>query len=235
MAAKAKRTHGRKGAEAPLLPRDVSMLLKFARVDLDTLSLGQRFDWRVWALQFATGRTAERVVTSNGRSFSTGEVDGVIYTNRSAIAEEYEFFSDETLRRAQASLVECLEHLRSKEGWSVPRAGQRRIGFSNDGTPVISYEGSEHGTFLERAVDALVAHWRLVRLCARRGCPNLFVASGRRRYCTTSCSQKAQWARFLTKHPTRDRDYQAEYDARIRKRHGRNVKATRQARRGKLR
>ncbi len=62
--------------------------------------------------------------------------------------------------------------------------------------------------FFHKATDLLTDSWARLRWCQR--CRKLFLAYGRKAYCSPRCSQQVRWEQFKKKHPKRQRDYRAE-------------------------
>jgi hypothetical protein len=184
----------------------LNSLLTFLGRTFGDLTPGERLDLELWAAAFAGGK-------------------GGLLTGGTA-AELGSPFPE--LRDAQAMLMSGIRALRRDGVWRVDQPLARLLVLSPNGRLTTRYEGPDVEMFLARAADLITEHWHLVRACPV--CPKLFVRRGRRIYCSTACSQKAQWEKFLAKHPKRERDYQSEHARRIKRRSGQTrIKTRRQS------
>lgn len=92
------------------------------------------------------------------------------------------------------------------------------------------HAGSFHDRFLEAVANLLETHWRNIRQCGE--CHHWFLKSGKRKYCSPKCTNRAQWKKFMAKGGRKKRDYNQEYRHRIQKQSGqKNAKIQQRPRR----
>jgi hypothetical protein len=145
----------------------------------------------------------------------------------------------------QREVRDALKRLAAGKSWAWPvrprkiglvpaRAdvGEHDAGRATDASRhlVRRTHGSFEASFYASVDGILFAGWERVRVCAAPTCKpkRLFVpADPRQRYCSPECLRRTTWEKFA---PTRKRDYKAEYDQRIAKRHGPKVKARHRSR-----
>jgi hypothetical protein len=172
-------------------------LFDFLRTDLATLTPGQLLGMRadLWAF------VGPEIVENPSWDGNLPTVDVL-----------------ETLQRVARAGIQ-----RVREGeWFELEAGIK-YGIALAGDRVI--RGNQRGTFddLFRAavMETLQGYWHRLPECPR--CHAIFVKVGKQKYCSPTCASRAHWDAFKARR--RARDHHSEYERRVKKRLGPNVKA----------
>ena len=174
-------------------------LFEFARTDLSKLTPGQTADLfsNAWAFP-APFLTPIRPV---------------------ALTEK----NKKTLRQVRSDIRVGLQALKDGHTWKVPgRSPALLLRPHPTRFAVRLYRGSVRQMFLAAVADVLLEIGPKLRRCKNPSCGELFLRQGKLIYCSPACSQKTRWARFVIKHPNRQRKYSKEYLQRLKKRKGQN-------------
>jgi hypothetical protein len=203
-------------------------LLEFARIDLDTSTLGALLDLELNAFLFArSGQEQDKVTFRKGKVVPK---DAVRIENPKLVSDPGGIFPVEALRAAQTQLRDGIELLRRGRAWrlTVPKRVEVH---AFGGFAWKRVDAGHVDRLLARAVDVIVAGWADVRACAREGCGNWFVPVRRQIFCSAICTRTTHWEKFIKRNPSRRRDYHGEYEQRIKSKLGPKVKVAKRTRR----
>ena len=200
----------------------------FLRTDLTTLTPGQQLGMRADSRAFMGPAEVERTTPAAGVENMPALLDESLHpTHREGRAAI----------QAQLPTVEMLQQVQreAREGIQRVREGKRfeleegfRYGIARRGDHIYRTlpVGPFRVLFLAAVMDVVRTHWPRLRECPQ--CRALFLKSGKRKYCSTVCGNRAHWDAFVKAHADRSqRDHHQEYARRIQKKLGPKVKARR--------
>lgn len=184
-------------------------LMAFLRRDLPALDDPRWPETQHGAWEFATIRGA-LVVPDD-------DLDGAARPSHSA------------LTRVQEEVRHGIQQVRRNKWWELSEPityGLAQIGRTLIGGP---QRGSFRSLFAQTAMEVIKAEWSRLRTCPH--CSHLFIKLGKQAYCAQDCAQTARWDRF--KAVRAPRDFHAERQNALRKRHGAHLHVGRKTRRVK--
>ena len=181
-------------------------LMEFLRLDLGTLDVPRSAETQQAAWEFATSRGAlvER----------DDDLDAANRPRHSALV------------RLQDEIKHGIQRVRSGEWWELTEPvsyGIARMGGKLIGGP---QRGLLRSLFVQTAMDIIKEEWARLRACPH--CARMFIRLGKQAYCSPGCSQKERWNRF--KVGRAPRDFHAERQNALRKRHGAQIRVGRNKR-----
>jgi hypothetical protein len=198
----------------------VTWILQFVYVDLETLDDEAVYAYTVEAVQLITG--ASTVTGTDKRAMYEAYGPRRRGTQFSTPARTL-------LTDLQGRLTDGVDALKAGQPWQIAGPRRWRLEVRTDGTISTEYEDELRTRFTAAAAETLSAMWKDLRWCSRHSCGRRFLPISRRQqYCEPRCSNLARWARFA---PKRERDYPAEYEARLKRRYGRKMRVHRHKRR----
>ncbi len=157
------------------------------------------------------------------------EILRTIESRRAALTDDHSL--DQVVRALRARLPHGLRELRAGRPWFLPKADLALVAparvTSSSAKRRLQRVYLVAGTtdlLLLYAAELIVNHWDLVRVCPQ--CDHDFGRIRRQEYCSSRCSQRARWERYVEQHGPKRRDYHAEHERRQRKKLG-NVKVGR--------
>ena len=199
---------------------DLRWLLGFATDDLNQLPPGALFDRARQLNAFMFGRMAK---PSGSLIAQLSMAKQLVPSDMSRKPEAIRMRTLQAMLPLQRALGEGLERLVAGKEWELP--GLPSTVLVVDGKFARRVRGTFEDAFVVAVADVLRDWWSELRTCASPGCKVLFVADDpRQKYHSQACGQKAQWGRFA---PKRKRDYRREYEARVKRKTGPNVRPKR--------
>lgn len=106
-------------------------------------------------------------------------------------------------------------HLSGGIGYGITRMEGRIVRYARTGRFVDMFHAA--------VMDVLYSCWEQIKKCPV--CEDFFLKVGKQKYCSPSCSRRANWTQFIASNP-RSRDHHAEYVRRVQKKVGSKTKVT---------
>lgn len=204
-------------------------LLAFTNTDVNALTESAVYDWvrRLTRHIGGEGIRAARLIGADKRALE--EAFGRRHTGTRPDGQPYSAPARALLSTLHARLAEGIALLATDHPWRIDGPRQWRLEPSPNRTLTVWYEDEWRTSLLAAAAQTLSVMWPALRRCRRHECGRVFLPEPpHQQYCCPRCSNLTRWARFA---PTRERNYAAEYDARIARRVGRKLRTHRRPRR----